>query len=86
MDEVKERIANLEDKTTLGVDTLGLKTLPSEIGELKNLEKLWCYNNQLIVLPPEIGELKMSYKIVWKDWKLIILKCCRTQIEGMKKY
>jgi Leucine-rich repeat (LRR) protein len=33
-------------------------TLPAQIGELKNLTKLYLYGNQLSTLPAQIGELK----------------------------
>ncbi|EMS89038.1 leucine-rich repeat domain-containing protein, partial [Leptospira noguchii] len=35
-----------------------LKTLPKEIGQLKNLQELDLHNNQLATLPKEIGQLK----------------------------
>ncbi|KAJ6854399.1 serine/threonine-protein kinase CDL1-like [Populus alba x Populus x berolinensis] len=37
-----------------------LGTLPAEIIQLPNLEKLYLENNRLSVLPPELGELKSS--------------------------
>jgi hypothetical protein len=35
-----------------------LTSLPSELGNLKNLEWIWIYSNQLTYLPSEIGNLK----------------------------
>ena len=35
-----------------------LESLPPEIGELQNLERLVLSNNKLTSLPPEIGKLK----------------------------
>ncbi|AGS80636.1 leucine rich repeat protein [Leptospira phage vB_LnoZ_CZ214-LE1] len=35
-----------------------LKTLPKEIGQLKNLQELYLSDNQLATLPKEIGQLK----------------------------
>ena len=33
-----------------------LVTLPPELGQCQNLEKLICFNNQLVTLPPELGQ------------------------------
>ena len=50
----------LEYPDTVTILRLGgykLRFLPSEIGQLTNLKKLWLYNNELTTLPPEIGQL-----------------------------
>jgi len=48
-----------------------LQTLPAEIIQLPNLEKLYLENNRLSVLPPELGELK-SLKIVAVDYNMLV--------------
>ncbi|KAL3564633.1 hypothetical protein D5086_032679 [Populus alba] len=45
-------------------------TLPAEIIQLPNLEKLYLENNRLSVLPPELGELK-SLKILAVDYNTV---------------
>ncbi len=47
----------LQQITLLDLSQLGLKTLPPEIGALRNVQVLQLYNNQLRSLPPEIGAL-----------------------------
>ncbi len=39
------------------MDNNQLKEIPSRIGQLTNLRKLYLDNNQLKELPPEIGQL-----------------------------
>ncbi|MEX1027051.1 MAG: hypothetical protein WD049_03450 [Candidatus Paceibacterota bacterium] len=51
-----EACRTLEDDA-LDLSTLGLATLPPEIGQLKTLRKLDLSHNQLSTLPPEIGQL-----------------------------
>ena len=48
-----------------------MQTLPAEIIQLPNLEKLYLENNRLSVLPPELGELK-SLKIVAVDYNMLV--------------
>jgi len=48
-----------------------LQTLPAEIIQLPNLEKLYLENNRLSVLPPELGELK-SLKILAVDYNMLV--------------
>ena len=54
-----ERIAEVEanDGSELYLSNLGLTELPSEIGNLWNLQYLYLNNNLLINLPSEIGNL-----------------------------
>ena len=47
-----------------------MQTLPAEIIQLPNLEKLYLENNRLSVLPPELGELKSS-KILAVDYNTV---------------
>ena len=47
-----------ESKSELFLVNKGLTSLPSAIGELKNLEKLYLANNELTTLPDSIVELK----------------------------
>jgi Leucine-rich repeat (LRR) protein len=42
---------------SLNINNTGLKALPSEIGQLSSLERLWMYSNKLTTLPPEISYL-----------------------------
>ena len=49
--------AAIEEVTSLDLSGMGLTALPSEIGELGNLESLSLDYNQLQALPPEIGQL-----------------------------
>lgn len=48
-----------------------MQTLPAEIIQLPNLEKLYLENNRLSVLPPELGELK-SLKILAVDYNMLV--------------
>ncbi|CAK7351089.1 unnamed protein product [Dovyalis caffra] len=48
-----------------------VQTLPAEIVQLPNLEKLYLDNNRLSVLPPELGELK-SLKILAVDYNMLV--------------
>ena len=41
----------------LNLSRIGLEALPSEIGQLTNLQTLYLSGNQLRQLPPEIGQL-----------------------------
>ena len=50
-----------------------LKVLPSEIGQLINLQAFHCSNNQLAVLPSEIGQLINLYSFACDGNKLTIL-------------
>ncbi|XP_061983290.1 phospholipase A I-like isoform X2 [Populus nigra] len=57
--------------TLLSLGGCGLATLPAEIIQLPNLEKLYLENNRLSVLPPELGELK-SLKILAVDYNMLV--------------
>ncbi|MCP4603722.1 MAG: GTP-binding protein, partial [Proteobacteria bacterium] len=49
----------LDDKSTiLNLNDLDLERLPTEIGCLTDLERLYLYNNKLRALPGEIGQLE----------------------------
>ncbi|NEQ53654.1 MAG: hypothetical protein F6K11_26560 [Leptolyngbya sp. SIO3F4] len=54
--EVQRRIQTALDTqaTELDLSQLGLQALPSEIGQLTNLQWLGLYDNQLTSLPPEL--------------------------------
>jgi small GTP-binding protein len=58
--QARDRIANALRKRSgvLDLSRLGLRTLPSEIGQLTELVDLWLDNNQLTSLPLEITKLK----------------------------
>ncbi|MEK6260647.1 MAG: COR domain-containing protein [Planctomycetota bacterium] len=57
--EAQRRIAQAArvGTTDLHLSSLGLTSLPPEIGQLANLTLLYLNNNQLTSLPPEIGRL-----------------------------
>ena len=57
--EAMQRILFAKQKNSqrLGLDELGLSSLPAEIGNLTALRDLDLYNNQLTTLPAEIGNL-----------------------------
>ncbi|WP_001011290.1 leucine-rich repeat domain-containing protein, partial [Leptospira interrogans] len=48
---------------TLDLSANRFKTLPKEIGKLKNLQELNLNKNQLTILPKEIGQLKNLRKL-----------------------
>ena len=50
-----------------------LRTLPSEIGKLKNLQVLYLRFNKLTTLPPEIGELENLRTLYLRNNKLVTL-------------
>jgi hypothetical protein len=54
-----QRIEECRKKRKLSLDlsSLGLTTIPPEIGQLNALTKLYLVDNQLAALPPEIGQL-----------------------------
>jgi Leucine-rich repeat (LRR) protein len=43
--------------TSLNINGLHLKTVPSEIGQLSQLAELYLFNNQITSVPDEIGQL-----------------------------
>lgn len=47
-----------------------LRSLPKEIGNLKQLEELDLGNNQLVSLPPEMGNLKQLKRLNLRNNKL----------------
>ncbi len=55
---------------TLDLRYQELKTLPKEIGKLKNLKELNLWQNQLKALPKEIGYLKMLKRLNLRNNKL----------------
>ena len=58
--EVKRALKKMRECTERSNKLLtlsGLRTLPSEIGQLTNLTGLTLHDNQLTTLPPEIGKL-----------------------------
>jgi Leucine-rich repeat (LRR) protein len=46
-----------EQVVTLDLSRQNLRTLPADIGKLKNLERLYLAENQLSSLPPEVQQL-----------------------------
>ena len=65
-----EYLKQLPKLEVLDVGNNKIKDLPSNIGNLSTLRKLFLWNNQMINLPPTIGdlvtleELDLSNKIV----------------------
>jgi len=61
-EEAKKRIdknsARFLNITALSLESMGLFSIPKEIGYLKNLRILYVGFNKLETLPPEIGDLK----------------------------
>jgi internalin A len=58
-EEAQEQIARRRELQgrLLNLNGLGLTRLPSEIGQLSALTRLFLHDNQLTSLPPEIGQL-----------------------------
>lgn len=48
-----------------------LRKLPKEIGQLTNLEQLFCSSNQLTVLPKEIGQLRKLKRLDCSNNQLV---------------
>jgi len=55
--DLNEALANPDKVFKLSLENQGLKSLPAEIGSLKNLQVLNLSENKLKTLPPEIGSL-----------------------------
>ena len=58
--EVKRALKKMRECTERGNKLLtlsGLRTLPPEIGQLRNLTGLTLHDNQFTTIPPEIGQL-----------------------------
>ena len=55
---------------TLELSSLGLTTLPPEIGQLTALTQLDLCDNQLTSLPPEIGQLTVLTQLDLSDNQL----------------
>ncbi|MFK7947268.1 MAG: leucine-rich repeat domain-containing protein [Saprospiraceae bacterium] len=66
-------------------DKKGLKTLPSTIGELKELQYLNLNYNQLEILPDEIGRLKKLNYLAIKRNKLSYLPLTFGQLKSIQK-
>jgi len=49
--------------TELRLNLMALAALPSEIGQLQQLQSLFLNNNPLTILPPEIGQLQQLQKL-----------------------
>lgn len=47
-----------DGSTTLSLYREDLTSLPAEIGQLKNLTRLWGHTNNLTSLPAELGQLE----------------------------
>ena len=73
--EAKDRIIQAydNDSTELTLSVLKLKTLPSEIGKLVQLQEIHLSINELTTLPSEIGDLTKLKKIYLFDNKLRVL-------------
>ena len=70
--EARRRIeeARRSGARVLRLTGLGLRTLPSEIGELTSLISLWLSNNELEQLPDEIAQLSLLRDLVLDRNKL----------------
>lgn len=64
----------------------GLKTLPPEIGKLRNLERFICHNNKLKLLPAEIGHLTQLINLDVSSNRLSFLPCEIGALKNLKRF
>lgn len=72
--ELHPEIANLQQLTSLYINSRLLKTLPEEIGELQQLRSLTIIGEQIETLPDSIGKLKKLNSLsIWDSKKITAL-------------
>lgn len=63
--EALRKIKEVQEQhgTTLNLSNLGLRQVPKEVLDLKQLKRLFLQNNQLTILPAEIGKLSQLQEV-----------------------
>jgi internalin A len=72
--EIIEKAAK-DGRKELDLSNKGIKSLPAEIGQLKNLRELYLFDNQLTSVPNEL----------WQLIKLTVISLCRNQLTSVPK-
>ncbi|EMM95926.1 leucine rich repeat protein [Leptospira interrogans serovar Zanoni str. LT2156] len=82
--DLTKALQNPLDVRVLDLSRQELKTLPIEIGQLKNLQRLYLNHNQLITLPEEIGQLQNLQRLYLMDNQLTILSKEIGQLQNLQ--
>jgi hypothetical protein len=72
--------------TELNLSSLGLSSLPEELGNLKNLKKLDLQENNLISLPENITALKLTHLNLRKNAALKLSEKQKAWAEKIKEF